>query len=250
MCISLVIFLISSTYLIVKVAISPLFSNLQNLRNEFHKFNNNVENDNHQRFFELELMNTALQEKYKEQKDLTESLQEQLSAEILIKKEKENLLIHQSKSASDAAPAPHPDRTQPATVPDKALAVAVKPSSPPTAPQSLVAHVFQPHRRQHRHPAQPSAAQPPTSHRSYQPLRNYQKKSSNAHVSHAHLPAEVVPTNHLDSDVRSFDFPKLSQCFFCSLLVIAFTFDFHCPEQLSESGGNQNIHDLKEKPHV
>lgn len=100
MCITLVLFLIVSTYLIVKVAISPLFSNLQNLRSEFDKFNNNVENINHQRFFELELINTALQEKYKEQKDLSESLQEQLSVEILNKEKKEEMLVHQSKLAS------------------------------------------------------------------------------------------------------------------------------------------------------
>ena len=99
MCVALFISLILSTYLIVKVAIAPIFLKLQKLRNEFDKFNNNVENDNHQRFFELELMNTALQEKYKEQKDLAESLQEQLISETTIKEEKEKMLAHQSRLA-------------------------------------------------------------------------------------------------------------------------------------------------------
>ena len=99
LCITLFVFLILSTYLVVKVAVTPIFMNLQNLRNEFNKFNNDVKNVNHQKFFELELINTALQEKYKEQKDLTDSLQEQLTTEIINKEEKEELLVHQSRLA-------------------------------------------------------------------------------------------------------------------------------------------------------
>jgi hypothetical protein len=40
LCITLFVFLILSTYLVVKVAVTPIFMNLQNLRNEFNKFNN------------------------------------------------------------------------------------------------------------------------------------------------------------------------------------------------------------------
>ena len=97
--VTFLISLIISTYLIVKIAIKPIFLNLQEIRNEFNKFNNDVTNVNHQRFFELELINTALQEKYKEQKDLADSLQEQLVIQTTIKEEKEELLFHQSRLA-------------------------------------------------------------------------------------------------------------------------------------------------------
>lgn len=99
MCLTLFICLIISTYLIVKIAIGPVFLNMKKLRNEFDNFNNNVKNVNHQKFFELELLNTALQEKYKEQKDLSETLQEQLLHETAVKEEKEHMLVHQSKLA-------------------------------------------------------------------------------------------------------------------------------------------------------
>lgn len=96
---TLFISLIISTYLIVKIAIKPIFLNLHKIRNEFNKFNNDVTNVNHQKFFELELINTALQEKYKEQKDLADFLQEQLVSQTTIKEEKEELLFHQSRLA-------------------------------------------------------------------------------------------------------------------------------------------------------
>ena len=97
--VTFLISLLISTYLIVKIAIKPMFLNLQEIRNEFNKFNSDVTNINHQRFFELELVNTALQEKYKEQKDLADSLQEQLALQVAIKEEKEELLFHQSNLA-------------------------------------------------------------------------------------------------------------------------------------------------------
>ena len=95
----LFISLIILTYIIGKIVISPIVLNLQNLQREFKKFNDDVKNINHQRFFELELINTALHEKYKEQKDLAESLEEKLLSETQNREKKDELLVHQSRLA-------------------------------------------------------------------------------------------------------------------------------------------------------
>ena len=95
----LFIFLIIITFLILKIVISPIVLNLQSSQKEFKKFNDDTKNINHQKFFELELINTALQEKFKEQKELAETLQEKLIIQTQIREKKEELLIHQSRLA-------------------------------------------------------------------------------------------------------------------------------------------------------
>lgn len=97
-----VILFISSliiTYLIVKIIILPMDLNLQNKQDEFKKINDDIKNTTHQKTFELELVNTALQDKFKEQKELAETLQEKLTLETLNREKKEQLLIHQSRLA-------------------------------------------------------------------------------------------------------------------------------------------------------
>ena len=87
------------TYLIVKIIILPMDLNLQNKQDEFKKINDDIKNITHQKTFELELVNTALQDKFKEQKELAEILQEKLTLETLNREKKEQLLIHQSRLA-------------------------------------------------------------------------------------------------------------------------------------------------------
>lgn len=87
------------SFLTSKIIILPILLNLKNSQEEFNKFNNDMKNINHQKSFELELINTALQEKVKEQKELTETLEEKLTLETLSKEKKEKLLIHQSRLA-------------------------------------------------------------------------------------------------------------------------------------------------------
>ena len=97
-----VILFISSliiSYLITKIIILPMDLNLQNKQDEFKKFNDDIKNTTHQKTFELELVNTALQDKFKEQKELAEILQEKLTLETLNREKKEQLLIHQSRLA-------------------------------------------------------------------------------------------------------------------------------------------------------
>ncbi len=97
-----VILFISSiiiTFLVTKIIILPMDLNLQNKQDEFKKFNDDIKNITHQKTFELELLNTALQEKFKEQKELAEILQEKLILETLNREKKEQLLIHQSRLA-------------------------------------------------------------------------------------------------------------------------------------------------------
>ena len=97
-----VILFISSltiTYLIIKIIILPMDLNLQNKQDEFKKINDDIKNTTHQKTFELELVNTALQDKFKEQKELAEILQEKLTLETLNREKKEQLLIHQSRLA-------------------------------------------------------------------------------------------------------------------------------------------------------
>lgn len=86
-------------FLVAKIVVLPISSNLQNTQEEYKKFNDEMKNINHQKNFELELVNTALQEKFKEQKELAETLQEKLTFETIEKEKKELLLIHQSKLA-------------------------------------------------------------------------------------------------------------------------------------------------------
>ena len=86
-------------FLVAKIIVMPMRSNLENTQEEFKKFNDEMKNINHQKNFELELVNTALQEKFREQKELAETLQEKLIFETTEKEKKEILLIHQSKLA-------------------------------------------------------------------------------------------------------------------------------------------------------
>lgn len=86
-------------FLVAKIIVMPMSSNLENTQEEFKKFNDEMKNINHQKNFELELVNTALQEKFREQKELAEFLQEKLTFETIEKEKKEILLIHQSKLA-------------------------------------------------------------------------------------------------------------------------------------------------------
>ena len=95
----LFISLILITFIVTKIVIFPIVSNLQSSQKEFKKFNDDTKNINHQKFFELELINTALHEKFKEQKELAETLQEKLIIQTQIKEKKEELLIHQSRLA-------------------------------------------------------------------------------------------------------------------------------------------------------
>jgi two-component system, NtrC family, C4-dicarboxylate transport sensor histidine kinase DctB len=87
------------SYLVSKIIILPIVLNLKNSKEEFEKFNNDMKNQSHQKSFELELVNSALQEKAKEQKELAETLQEKLTFEIINREKKEQLLIHQSRLA-------------------------------------------------------------------------------------------------------------------------------------------------------
>ncbi len=88
-----------TSFLLTKLIVLPISLNLENTQEEFKKFNDDMKNINHQKTFELELVNTALQEKFKEQKELAETLQEKLTVETIEKEKKELLLIHQSKLA-------------------------------------------------------------------------------------------------------------------------------------------------------
>ncbi len=88
------------TFLITKIVILPISLNLQNKQNEFTKFNEDMKTFNHQKNFELELINTALQEKLKEQRDLSELFEQKLIEEKTIREKKEKLLIHQTRLAS------------------------------------------------------------------------------------------------------------------------------------------------------
>ena len=87
------------TFLVTKIVILPMDLNLQNTEDDFKKFNDEMKNITHQKTFELELVNTALQEKFREQKELSETLQEKLTIETLNREKKEELLIHQSRLA-------------------------------------------------------------------------------------------------------------------------------------------------------
>lgn len=87
------------SFLISKIVVLPIVLNLKNNQEEFEKSNNDMKNITHQKSFELELVNTALHEKYKEQKELAEILQEKLTIETLNREKKEQLLIHQSRLA-------------------------------------------------------------------------------------------------------------------------------------------------------
>ncbi|MDD2895343.1 MAG: HAMP domain-containing sensor histidine kinase [Aliarcobacter sp.] len=97
-----IVLLLSSiiiSFLVSKIIVLPIYMNLKNNQEEFEKSNNDMKNITHQKSFELELVNTALQEKYKEQKELAETLQEKLTLETLNREKKEQLLIHQSRLA-------------------------------------------------------------------------------------------------------------------------------------------------------
>jgi two-component system, NtrC family, C4-dicarboxylate transport sensor histidine kinase DctB len=87
------------TFLVHKIIILPLNLDLKNTKDEFEKFNEDIKNSNHQKNFELELINATLQEKVKEQRELTESLEKKLLLEIQSKEKKEILLVHQSRLA-------------------------------------------------------------------------------------------------------------------------------------------------------
>jgi two-component system, NtrC family, C4-dicarboxylate transport sensor histidine kinase DctB len=87
------------SYLVSKIIILPIVLNLKNSKEEFERFNSDMKNQTHQKSFELELVNTALQEKAKEQKELAEILQEKLTLETISREKKEQLLIHQSRLA-------------------------------------------------------------------------------------------------------------------------------------------------------
>lgn len=87
------------TFLVYKIIILPLNLNLENTKDEFEKFNEDVKNINHQKVFELELINTTLQEKVREQRELNETLEKKLAIEIESKEKKEILLVHQSRLA-------------------------------------------------------------------------------------------------------------------------------------------------------
>lgn len=87
------------TFLVHKIIVLPLNLDLKNTKDEFEKFNEDIKNSNHQKNFELELINTTLQEKVKEQRELTESLENKLLLEIQSKEKKEILLVHQSRLA-------------------------------------------------------------------------------------------------------------------------------------------------------
>lgn len=99
----LAIFLILSSiiisFLVSKIIVLPIILNLKNNQEKFEKSNNDMKNITHQKSFELELVNTALQEKYKEQKELADNLQEKLTIETFNREKKEELLIHQSRLA-------------------------------------------------------------------------------------------------------------------------------------------------------
>lgn len=88
------------TFLVTKIVILPMNLNFQDTEDKFKKFNDEMKNITHQKTFELELLNTALQEKFKEQKELAEILQEKLEIETLSKEKKEELLVHQSRLAN------------------------------------------------------------------------------------------------------------------------------------------------------
>lgn len=87
------------SFLVSKIVVLPIVQNLKDNQEEFEKSNNDMKNITHQKSFELELVNTALHEKYKEQKELAEILQEKLITETLNREKKEQLLIHQSRLA-------------------------------------------------------------------------------------------------------------------------------------------------------
>ena len=87
------------TFLIYKTIITPLTFDLNNTKKEFEKFNEDMKKSNHQKAFELELINTTLQEKVKEQRELNDSLESKLILEIQSKEKKEILLVHQSRLA-------------------------------------------------------------------------------------------------------------------------------------------------------
>ena len=87
-------------FLVSKIVVLPILLDLKNNQEEFEKSNNDMKNITHQKSFELELVNTALHEKYKEQKELAEVLQEKLTLETFNREKKEELLIHQSRLAS------------------------------------------------------------------------------------------------------------------------------------------------------
>ena len=87
------------TFLIYKTIIIPVTFDLNNTKKEFEKFNEDMKKSNHQKAFELELINTTLQEKVKEQRELNESLESKLILEIQSKEKKEILLVHQSRLA-------------------------------------------------------------------------------------------------------------------------------------------------------
>jgi C4-dicarboxylate-specific signal transduction histidine kinase len=89
-----------TSYLISKIIILPIDLNLKNSQIEFQKFNNDIKTTNHQKTFELELINTSLQEKLKEQRELSENLQEKLTLETINREKKEMLLISQSRLAA------------------------------------------------------------------------------------------------------------------------------------------------------
>ncbi len=87
------------SFLVSKIIVLPIVLNLKNNQEEFEKSNNDMKNITHQKSFELELVNTALQEKYKEQKELADNLQEKLTIETFNREKKEELLVHQSRLA-------------------------------------------------------------------------------------------------------------------------------------------------------
>lgn len=88
------------SYLITKLIILPKDLVLINLQMDFDKFNDELKTKNHQKNFELELLNTAIQEKLNFQREQCEILQEKLSLEISLKEEKDQLLKDQSKLVS------------------------------------------------------------------------------------------------------------------------------------------------------
>ena len=89
-----------SSYLISKLIILPKDLLLANLQMDFDKFNDEIKTKNHQKNFELELFNAAIQEKLNVQREQCEVLQEKLNLEILSNEEKEQKLKEQLKLVS------------------------------------------------------------------------------------------------------------------------------------------------------
>ncbi len=88
------------SYLITKLIILPKDLLLFNLQIKFDNFRDEVKTKNHQKNFELELLNTAIQEKLNIQREQCDILQEKLNFEIVSKEEKEQKLKEQLKLVS------------------------------------------------------------------------------------------------------------------------------------------------------